>query len=813
MTQFKWAALFFVALSLIVAGCATAPEDERPEPAEVSAETEQSEQQIESSPAADRYEGEGFSAIVPPEWQEVDTGVFVESGAGNVILVVQAAPGATRDQVLQGLLPQLALTEAPEVDEVIASNGFDWNIYNVTVEQVDAEVALGLAEDDDSAYLILLQTPISRAEELREVFVTAVESFSTGDQNVFSFDGLYTVPIPTNWQAERVEDEYVRLYSPESLIEYFVVVNREEVDDAEDAAELVEEAWELVGADEDLPELDEVITPPSDAGIDASYQMGYQAQPDAQRIHQAFVQRVGDTNYIQMLYADRDEIPRRGAQVNVIATGFSITAVDEVDLSAIEPAQLEGELLDEWLEFVEFVQTESEIPGMAIAVVQGDQVIFQEGLGTRELGADQPITPQTMFAIASTTKTLTTGMMAALVDEGRISWDTLAVEAWDDFALSDPEITQRVTLENLVSASVGVERRDLELFFGLDATPREFIDDLAGFQLFTDFGEAFQYSNQMIAAGGYLTAMAAGASEANMREAYIDLVNEEILEPVGMENTTFSLAAAGAYPEIATPHSVNLNTIEAISIPLALERAIEISGPAGGAFSTLSDMTRYLQMYMRGGVNEDGEQVIGREGLERLWTPQIEVSADTSYGLGWFVSDYKGLQTYSHAGNAVGYTSEFLFAPEAGLGIVLLSNMRAVNPAHDLIVQRFFEIVYSQPDQSTSQFEFLLERAEAAEEELAEQIAALRRREARRLTGTYVNDELGTITLGVNSDGKATFEVGPLLMQYARYDAPSVSEGTMIVTIPPLAGITFEFDDNENIVIDYNGTDFIFVEQ
>jgi CubicO group peptidase (beta-lactamase class C family) len=541
--------------------------------------------------------------------------------------------------------------------------------------------------------------------------------------------------------------------------------------------------------------------------------VGYKTSPDDERVYQAQLQRVGDTNYIQLLYADLDEVSRRGAQVNVVATGFSISAVDEIDLSETEPMQFDNELLEEWLGFVERVQTEFEIPGIAVAVIQGDTVVFQDGLGTRELGTERPVTPETMFAIASTTKTLTTSTMAALVDEGRISWDTLAVEAWDDFALSDPEITQRVTLENLVSASVGVERRDLELFFGLDATPAEFISDLAGFQLFTDFGEAFQYSNQMIAAGGYLTAMTTGASEENMRPAYIDLVEEQILDPVGMTRTTFSLDTAAAYREIATPHSANLNTLEVISVPLELERSVEISGPAGGAFSTLSDMTKYLQMYMRGGASEDGEEVISQQGLNRLWTPQIEVSADTSYGLGWFVTDYKGLQTFGHAGNAIGYTSEFLFAPEAELGIVLLSNMRAVNPAHDLIVQRLFELAYGQPDESTGQLDFLVEQGEEAEEELADQIQTVRAREARGFSGTYVNEVLGAIVLGVDSDNTPTLEVGPLAMQYARFEAPTVREGTMIITLPPLAGLPFEFNEDGDVVIDYNGTDFVFVKQ
>ena len=110
--------------------------------------------------------------------------------------------------------------------------------------------------------------------------------------------------------------------------------------------------------------------------------------------------------------------------------------------------------------------------------------------------------------IGSTTKTMTTLLMAQMVDEGVMTWDTLVTEVLPSFAVADPAITEAITMENLVCACTGVPRRDLELVFNSDElSAEEVVESLETFRFFTDFGEAFQYSNQMVATAGYLTAL------------------------------------------------------------------------------------------------------------------------------------------------------------------------------------------------------------------------------------------------------------------------------------------------------------------
>ena len=295
-----------------------------------------------------------------------------------------------------------------------------------------------------------------------------------------------------------------------------------------------------------------------------------------------------------------------------------------------------------------------------------------------------------------------------------------------------------------------------------------------------------------------------------MREDYISQVETYLWQPLNMTNTTFALDTAAAYEELAIPHNFDLATLDVITVPLEYERSIEISGPAGGVFSTLEDMTQYLIMYMDGGVAPDGTRLISEANLDVLWTPQIDLDADTQYGLGWFVGESNGVPTLGHAGNAIGYTSEFVFLPEAGLGVVMLTNLRGANQSHDLIFQRLMELVYEQPDEASEQLEFLIEQAEAQEAQLAEQIQPLDANTFDAVVGVYANDTLGELELLTDDGGQPLIRIDELMMDLYLLDAPTAREGSYIITTPPLSGLSFFFNEDGQLVIEAAATDFIF---
>lgn len=650
----------------------------------------------------------------------------------------------------------------------------------------------------------LMLVPITAQETTPEATEPAAETYTR--------DNLYSVPVPADWSIDE-QTAYTRIYSPDERIELFFLTNETAIQETDDAEMVINEAWEVVAPQLELAELDQIVNPPASGDVDALYVASYNIPGEAETVYNALIRVADEQNYIQLLLGNRDEINRRSSQVNTISTGFDILSTEEVDLSDATPVPADDEILAQLEPFIEEVRLESEIPGIAVAIVQGDSVVYQQGFGTREKDGEEPITPQTMFAIASTTKTMTTAMMASLVDDERITWDTRAVDVWENFQLSDPELTEQVTLRNLVCACIGVERRDLELYFYLDATPQEYIRNLSDFELYTDFGEAFQYNNQLIAAGGYLSAVAADGSIDTMRDDFIEQLRQRIWEPVGMDNTTLELETVQDYGNLAMPHNFNLATQEIVPIPLDYERSIEITGPAGGGFSTLEDMTAYMRMYLNDATTDNGTRIISASGLQELWTPQIDISANTQYGLGWFIGEYKGAQTLSHPGNAIGYTSEFRFFPQGDVGMIILSNARAANIAHNLIFQRFAELIYEQPDETTEQFEFIIEQTRQQRAELADQVQPIDPDVFAPYAGTYVNDTLGEINLlpGSDADMDPHIRIARYELPLRRYTAPTARDNSYIITLPPLAGLPFYFSEAGNLVIEASATDYIFM--
>ena len=357
------------------------------------------------------------------------------------------------------------------------------------------------------------------------------------------------------------------------------------------------------------------------------------------------------------------------------------------DLTGVAPLPLTGDRRAAFEAYVATTLAMMGVPGAAVAVVQGGEVVSLAGFGVKELGGTDPVTPDTLMRVASVTKPVTTTMAAALVDDGRVGWDTPVVDLLPDFALADPELTRRLTVADLFCACTGVPPRDAELGFNaFELTPERLIASAATLPLTAPFGEQYQYSNQMFAIGGYAAAAAAGGGPNDLYDAYTLAMRERVLDPIGMERSTFSLADVLADGDYAASHLVNL---AGEYHPLALledESVFTAEAPAGALWSSAREMARYVQTQLAGGVAPDGTRVVsggepGRRPGRRGWRSRpnragrrCSTRCSQDYGLGWFVGEYGGQRLLSHGGTAFGFTSEIAFLPEADLGLVVLTN-------------------------------------------------------------------------------------------------------------------------------------------
>ena len=404
---------------------------------------------------------------------------------------------------------------------------------------------------------------------------------------------------------------------------------------------------------------------------------------------------------------------RRQSQMQSAALGIEIAGAREVSLRGVAPATLTPETLAGVDGFVAGTMERHGIPGAAYAVVQEGEIVHARGFGVTELGGDKPFTTGTIMPVASVTKPMTTAFMAALVAAGRMRWETPVVEVLPSFAVADAAVTPRLTMRDLVCACTGLPRRDLELAFeAANLSAADVIASLREFAFYTPVGEAYQYSNQMAAAGGYVAAIAGGGNLETAHADYVREMEERVFGPIGMDDTSFSREEATDGGSYALPHALTLDG-ELASFPLAADVDPGGVAPAGGAWSNAEDLARFVITQVQRGVAPDGARVVSEARLAQTWTPGVQIAPGVSYGLGWTVSDFHGQPLLCHASGTHGYNAEVAFLPEAGLGVAVVLNRGNVLAFAEAVRNRVLEAAFDQPPAGDAGVAFAVEQHRA----------------------------------------------------------------------------------------------------
>lgn len=310
--------------------------------------------------------------------------------------------------------------------------------------------------------------------------------------------------------------------------------------------------------------------------------------------------------------------------------------------------------------------TRTGIPGAALAVMGRDGPLLLEGYGLRDVEKNLPVDPDTLFHIGSTHKSLTALLVAILVDEGVLAWDTPAVEIDPDFALADEDATETVTISHLLSMTSGISEDAEE-----DLPEGETIEDIfavaAEAELLGAPGETFSYSNISSALAGYLAALAAGGDFEDVGAGYAALLQEKILDPLGMERATVSVSAVQSDDNHSLAYDISGGAPEATESEDQGED--DALAPSGSLKASAREMALYVQMLVNRGGAPDGTRLVSAAALEEMWRPRLE-----DYGLGWEIVEIEGRRLISHTGAFDGFTSVIGLLPEEGVGFVLLVN-------------------------------------------------------------------------------------------------------------------------------------------
>lgn len=321
---------------------------------------------------------------------------------------------------------------------------------------------------------------------------------------------------------------------------------------------------------------------------------------------------------------------------------------------------------------LEAARVQHHIPGMAVAVVKGDEIIFAKGFGLADLETKRPVTPETTFAIGSTTKAFTSALVAMQIDAGKLTWDDPLTQQLPEMQLQPrPEragdATPVTTLRDALCHRSGFTRMSLLWASGVLSTSEVFAQ-ASGAEPIADFRKKFHYNNVVYAAAGEAAARSADTT-------WADMLQTRLLDPLGMNSTNASKAAAEADPKRATGYRWREVTEVHQALPM---RSIDSVPAAGAINSSVLDMAQWLRMQLGRGKYE-GKQLVSAERLQDTWSPQIEIAGGIKYGLGWMLGDWQGHRVVEHGGNIDGYAAEVGMLPDDDIGYVLLTNI-SVSP-------------------------------------------------------------------------------------------------------------------------------------
>jgi CubicO group peptidase (beta-lactamase class C family) len=344
-----------------------------------------------------------------------------------------------------------------------------------------------------------------------------------------------------------------------------------------------------------------------------------------------------------------------------------------------------------------------EVPGLAIAVVRNDSVLVAKGYGVRELGKPERVDENTVFSIASLTKSFTATAAAMLVDDGRLEWDAPARRYLPGLEFRDRYLTDNVTVRDLLAHRTGLHASNMAWqltgFTGADRA--EMIRRARYLEPEAPFRTRLVYSNV-----GYLYAGEAIAAAAGM--PLEEVIRQRILAPLGMRGTTIGDAAAARAANRAMPHAM-IGGVQR-SIPW---RDIDVIAAAGSVNSTAADMAQWLRFQLGDGTFA-GRRLVSADAFWEIHSPQLvipvsqgmksarQVEGWAAYAMGWQVMDYRGHPLVWHTGNADGMPAYMALLPQDHLGVVIMTNTWGAGLLHAWLMNRVLDEYLGYPPRDWS---------------------------------------------------------------------------------------------------------------
>lgn len=499
-----------------------------------------------------------------------------------------------------------------------------------------------------------------------------------------------TFSLPPEW-VERSEAKLVDLTAPEKNYRIAVV----DVGAAAGGKAAVAAAWALWKPGR-APTVKLISSRPARDGWDERQWVNYETSPNEKRQVLASALRQGKAWTVLLVDGNEGTGEKRVAAINQVIQSLRPAGYVREQFADRVAHPMDPARIAKLREFVRQAISDLDVPGAAFALTTHEGTIYADGVGVRLLGDPTPVDGNTEFAIASNTKGMATLMLAKLVDEGKLAWDEPVTQAFPPFRLGSAQTTSKVLVRSLVCACTGLPRKDLQVLFNSDpqAAAADTFAQLAATEPTSGFGEVYQYSNLMASAAGYVGGHLAYPG-LPLDQAFAKAMREKVWGPLGMGRTTLDFSAA-TQGDWARPHADAFDgrPVPILDAGMKLDYATTRYGAAAGAWSTASDLIKYVRFELNDGKLDDGRQYVSVKNLLQRRVPNVSMGADQTYGMGLEVDHTYGIDVVHHGGSLFGYKSDIIVIPAANIGAVILTNGENGHAMLRPFMRRLLELLY-----------------------------------------------------------------------------------------------------------------------
>jgi CubicO group peptidase (beta-lactamase class C family) len=449
---------------------------------------------------------------------------------------------------------------------------------------------------------------------------------------------------------------------------------------------------------------------------------------------------------------------------------------------------------DRFDDYMAAIMQKWHVPGMAVAVVQDDALIYEKGFGLRDVEQNLPVTPDTVFAIGSSTKAFTAMSLGILVDDGVLDWHKPIRHYIPDFELMDKFASERMTAIDLLTHRSGLPRHDL-MWYNAPCNRKELFGRLKYLEPTKDFRSFMQYQNLMYMTAGYLV-------EAITCQTWEAFVRERILEPLKMTCSNTSVEDTQKGDNYALPYTKQKDQ-DRRRIPF---RNIDAIGPAGSINSNVRDMANWLRLNLNNGKFED-KQIVSEDIMTELQSSQMPLVkaammfpvmdthpevGQASYGMGWFIQNYRGTKWVHHGGSIDGFIAQVAMLPHKKMGVVCLSNLGGKHVPIAVCCNIFDRLLEKEPIDWDTLIEEFTNKTLGQIEEANQKLLDSRHPDTQpshadlsAYTGEYEHPGYGCFTVSLeNGAFKGCYNALTYEVEHLHYDVFTLSLESLPIKIP-----------------------------